>query len=192
MYSLQESAGIIEPDREWKWNWYVMVGSPKGASKANSSSKNQQIVKTFAWEIASISVYFQEIRYSWAKILGISGPQWLILTALRDLDTGQGASVKSVAKMLHVDASFVTTQSKILEKKGFVRRRTSDDDARVVEMSLTDKSYKHMANLASREENLNEFIFEEFTNDELRTITDRLALLKNRLEKASLRMTLDI
>jgi DNA-binding MarR family transcriptional regulator len=57
--------------------------------------------------------------------------------------------VKVVAKMLHVDPSFVTTQSKILEKKGFMRRKTSGDDARVVQMSLTDKSYKRIADLAS-------------------------------------------
>jgi len=40
----------------------------------------------------------------------------------------------------------------MLEKKGFMRRRTSDEDARVVQMSLTDKTYKHIAGLASRQE----------------------------------------
>ncbi|WP_430649569.1 MarR family transcriptional regulator [Bradyrhizobium murdochi] len=37
-------------------------------------------------------------------------------------------------------ASFVTTQSKLLEKKGFLRRKPSTSDARVVQMSLTDKT----------------------------------------------------
>ena len=49
-----------------------------------------------------------------------------------DLDTGNGVPVKDVSAMLHVDPSFVTTQSKMLEKNGFMRRVPSRQDARVV------------------------------------------------------------
>jgi MarR family transcriptional regulator, organic hydroperoxide resistance regulator len=100
--------------------------------------------------------------------------------------------VKIVSKMLHVDPSFVTTQSKLLEKKGFMRRKTSDEDARVVQMSLTDKSYKHIAGLASKQEELNNFIFAEFSDRELSDFTARLAALKNRLEKALLKVAIGI
>jgi DNA-binding MarR family transcriptional regulator len=110
----------------------------------------------------------------------------------RAVGLGEGVSVKVVSKMLHVDSSFVTTQSKMLEKKGFVRRKTSAEDARIVEMSLTDKSYKHMANLASQQEDLNEFIFAEFSDRELTEFTGKLASLKNRLEKACLKVAMDI
>jgi DNA-binding MarR family transcriptional regulator len=94
--------------------------------------------------------------------------------------------------MLHVDPSFVTTQSKMLEKKGFMRRKTSGDDARVVQMSLTDKSYKHIAALASQQEELNNFIFAEFSDRELSEFTGKLTALKNRLEKARLKVAMDI
>jgi DNA-binding MarR family transcriptional regulator len=164
----------------------------KNSDLGQSSAKNQDSVRRFTWEIASINVHLQELRYFWAKTLGISGPQWMILMALADLDEGEGVPVKVVSKMLHVDSSFVTTQSKMLEKKGFVRRKTSADDARVVEMSLTDKSYKHMANLAAQQEALNEFIFAEFNDRELTEFTGKLASLKNRLEKACLMVAVDI
>jgi len=154
--------------------------------------KNQDVARQLAWEIAAINVHLQEIRYFWAKTLGISGPQWMILMALADLDQGNGVPVKVVSKMLHVDPSFVTTQSKMLEKKGFMRRKTSLDDARVVEMSLTDKTYKHIASLASEQEALNGFIFEEFSERELGELTGKLARLKNRLEKASLKVAMGI
>ena len=154
--------------------------------------KNHDIARQFAWEIAAINVHLQEIRYFWAKALGISGPQWMILMALADLDQGEGVPVKVVSKMLHVDPSFVTTQSKMLEKKGFMRRKTSGDDARVVQMSLTDKTYKHIAALTSQQEELNNFIFGEFSDRELREFTGKLAALKNRLEKASLKVAMGI
>ena len=116
----------------------------------------------------------------------------MILMALADLDKGDGVPVKTVSKMLHVDPSFVTTQSKLLEKKGFMRRKPSEDDARVVEMSLTDESYKQIASLASQREALNEFIFAEFNDGELGDITEKLASLKNQTEKACLKVALDI
>jgi DNA-binding MarR family transcriptional regulator len=91
----------------------------------------------------------EDIRYFWAKTLGVSGPQWLILMALADLPRAEDTRVDVVARMLDVDPSFVTTRSKMLEKKGFVRRTISEVDAQVVQISLTDKSYEHLAKLAS-------------------------------------------
>jgi MarR family transcriptional regulator, organic hydroperoxide resistance regulator len=164
----------------------------KKSDQPKPATKNQDLVRRFAWEIASINVHLQELRYFWAKTLGISGPQWMILMALADLDKGDGVPVKVVSKMLHVDSSFVTTQSKLLEKKGFMRRKTSENDARVVQMSLTDKSYKHIANLASQQEALNEFIFAEFSDRELTEFTGKLASLKNQFEKACLKVAMDI
>ena len=167
-------------------------GSAKRANAAPHAVENQDIVRRFTWEIASINVHLQEIRYFWAKTLGISGPQWMILMALADLDQGEGVPVKVVAKMLHVDPSFVTTQSKLLEKKGFMRRKTSEEDARIVRMSLTDRTYKHIASLASQQETLNQFIFAEFSDRELMEFTGKLASLKDRLEKACLKVAMDI
>ena len=59
-------------------------------------------------------------------------------------------------------------------------------------MSLTDKSYKHLASLASQQEALNEFIFAEFSDSELSEFTGKLASLKNQFEKACLKVAMDI
>jgi DNA-binding MarR family transcriptional regulator len=169
-----------------------LSGSAKQPGAAESAVKNQDMVRQFTWQIASISVHLDEIRQYWARALGISGPQWMILMALAELDQGDGVSVKVVSKMLHVDPSFITTQSKMLEKKGFMRRKTSPDDARIVQMSLTDKAYKHIANLASQQDALNEFIFAEFGDRELADLTGKLALLTKRLEKARLKVAIEV
>src|SRR6476619_3048306 len=150
----------------------------KRAASDESGGQNHDIARRFASEIAAINVHLQEIRYVWAKTLGGSGSQWMILMALADLDQGEGVPVKVVSKMLHVDPSFVTTQSKMLEKKGFMRRKTSGDDARVVQMSLTDKSYKHIASLAAQQEELHNLIFAEFNDRDLSEFTDKLTALK--------------
>jgi DNA-binding MarR family transcriptional regulator len=166
-------------------------GRARGVGLGETASKNQDVIRRFTWVIASINVHLEELRYFWAKALGISGPQWMILMALHDLDQDQGVPVNAVSKKLHVDSSFVTTQSKLLEKKGFLRRKTSAEDARIVQMSLTDKTYKHLAGLAAQQEALNEFIFAELNNKQLGELTDTLTALKGRLEKATLKVVVD-
>jgi DNA-binding MarR family transcriptional regulator len=156
-----------------------------------TASKNQETIRRFAWVINSVGVHLEELRYFWAKTLGISGPQWMILMALVDLDQKDGVPVNVVSKKLHVDSSFITTQSKMLEKKGFLRRKTSTEDARIVQMSLTDKTYKQLAGLAAQQETLNEFIFSELSNKQLDELIDTLSGLKNRLEKGRLKMIAD-
>jgi DNA-binding MarR family transcriptional regulator len=157
----------------------------------NAGGKNQEIVRKFVWDIASINVHIDEIRHFWAKELGISGPQWMILMAIDDLDRGKGVPVKDVSAMLHVDPSFVTTQSKMLEKNGFMRRIPSSEDARVVLMSLSDKASKKIATLSSRREVLSDFVFAGFDERALKDISEQLAALKNRLEKATLMLAVD-
>jgi DNA-binding MarR family transcriptional regulator len=165
----------------------------KPSAHVNSSlAKNQEIIRRLNWTIAAMNVHLEELRYFWAKTLGISGPQWMILMALADMDQSDGVPVNAVSKKLYVDSSFITTQSKLLEKKGLIRRKAAAEDARVVRMSLTDRTYKHLANLASQQQTLNEFIYAEFDNDELEGLTDRLINLRDRLEKACMKVALDI
>jgi MarR family transcriptional regulator, organic hydroperoxide resistance regulator len=163
----------------------------KFAGSATGTSRNQDAVRHFTWAIAAINVHLEELRYFWAKALGISGPQWMILMALADMDQDEGVPVNAVSKRLHVDSSFVTTQSKLLEKKGFLRRKTSAEDARIVQMSLTDKTYKHLAGLASQQEALNDFIFAELNERELDDLNSKLIALQRRLEKATLKVVVD-
>ena len=166
--------------------------SEQSQPHTSPTHKNQDAVRRFTWEIASIGVHLDELRYFWAKALGISGPQWMILMAIAELDQGNGVPVNAVGKMLHVDSSFVTTQSKLLEKKGFMRRKPSPDDARVVRMSLSDRTYKQLANLEAQQEAINAFIFEEFNERELVAFTDKLAALKERIEKACMKVALGL
>jgi len=174
------------------------TGSAGNSDKALENSaanrnpgKNQEFVRQIVWDIASINVHLDEIRHFWAKELGISGPQWMILMAIGDLDRGRGVPVKDVSAMLHVDPSFVTTQSKMLEKNGFMRRIPSTDDARVVLMSLSDKASKKIATLSSRREHLSSFVLSGFDEETLKDIGERLGTLKSRLEKATLMLAVD-
>jgi len=89
---------------------------------------------------------FEEVRSFWADVLGVRGPQWMIIVAVQRLCRGEGVLVTAVATMLHVNPTFVLTQSRLLEKKGFIRRTAANDDSGTASLSLTDKACKYLAN----------------------------------------------
>jgi DNA-binding MarR family transcriptional regulator len=93
--------------------------------------------------------------------------------------------VKEVAKILNVDPTFVTTQSKLLEANGFVSRNASSEDARVVRLSLTDKSLRQLAALSIRQKKINDYIFSGFTELGMQALVTKVFALKDRMEKAS-------
>ncbi|WP_213771663.1 MarR family transcriptional regulator [Bradyrhizobium sp. dw_78] len=154
--------------------------------------RDPELVRTLVWNILSINSHMEDIRYFWAGVLHVSGPQWLIVMAVHDLDRGKGVSVREVSAKLHVDPSFVTTQTKQLEKNGFMRRKSSLEDARVVLLSLTDKAQKGLASLSTRQEGVEDYVFNDLSDQELERFTETLTMLRLRLEKASLRLAAEI
>jgi DNA-binding MarR family transcriptional regulator len=170
----------------------------KAATKKNSSGRHKTIargtsalgpddglVRQFIWNIISVNTHLEEIRSIWARVLDITCPQWLILMAVNDLDEGKGISVREVSTKLHVDPSFVTTQTKNLEKHGFMRRVASKEDARVVLMSLTEKAHKQIANLYSHQVVADNLVFSDFSDQSMRDLNDKLSTIKERLSKAA-------
>jgi hypothetical protein len=92
------------------------VEKPKKATR--SKAPRTESIDAFLWSMASISAYFEEISYVWARMLGVTVHQWMILMALKDLERGQGLSVNGVSAKIHTDASFVTTQSNTPSRLG--------------------------------------------------------------------------
>src|SRR6266581_6526107 len=175
------------------------VAARAGSAPGNDDTRlpggrgnNDEIVRRFLWDIAAVNIHLDEIRQFWARILGISGPQWMILMAVSDLDKGDGVPVKDVSAALRVDPSFVTTQSKMLEKMSLLRRAASREDARVVLMSLSEKARKHATSLSAKQELFSKFIFSEFNETSIKDLLGKLSLLENRLEKAALKLSADL
>ncbi|MDI4233620.1 MarR family transcriptional regulator [Bradyrhizobium sp. 31Argb] len=150
--------------------------------------RKRDSIRQFGREIASLHASLDELYQSWAKTLGITGPQWKIMLILADAGDDSGLSVGKVSKILNVEASFVTTQSKILEKEGLIQRKTSRRDGRIVNLSLTHRALEHLEGLAPRRDSLIEFIFAEFAPGELDELSGKLFSLKERLEKARLQV----
>ena len=69
------------------------------------------------------------------KELGLTYTQYIVMMALWEND---GVSVRSLGEKLHLDSGTLTPLLKKLENIGYVTRNRSEEDERVVLVSLTD------------------------------------------------------
>jgi DNA-binding MarR family transcriptional regulator len=144
--------------------------------------KKYPVYRQIIWDIVAINDYLQEMRRRWAAIIGVTGPQWLILMAINDLDNGDGVPVGEVSAKIHAVSTFVTTQTKLLEKRGLLERIPSTADARVVLMSLSDRAKREISTFFTRWGDFHDYIFADFDDRALLEMTRRLGNIKLRTE----------
>jgi DNA-binding MarR family transcriptional regulator len=167
----------------------AVTTSEPAAQRPLSAHRDYGLSHQIIWDFVSISNNLEEIRRAWAKLFGISGSQWLILMAINDLDQGGGVSVGEVSHKIHAVSTFVTTQTKILERMGLLNRVPSTTDARVVLMSLSDSARVRLAKLSVRWEAMHSFVFRDFDAEAMRDVKGKLEMLKKRTKAAVQRVT---
>ncbi|UPJ59920.1 MarR family transcriptional regulator [Bradyrhizobium sp. 192] len=132
------------------------------------------------WNIVEIHSQLEEIHKSWAELLGITEPQWLILMAIDELDDGRGVSGIAVANKLRIHPAFVTNQTKKLEQTEFLARVISPDDARFLQISLTQKARMEMAKLSDKRQALHSTMLAGLDEESLDYLNKRLiSIAKN-------------
>lgn len=151
----------------------------------DADDNNAIAAKRFHWDIATIEVHLDQIRSFWASRIGVSVPQWMVLAVLDDLDTGSGVTVKAVSAKMFVTASFITTQSKLLEAKGFITRRASPRDPRIIVMYLTPKARTGLSTLILNRAAVQNFLFSDFDGDALKGFMERVAAVRAKCERAT-------
>lgn len=152
-----------------------------------ASSKDYTAYRQIIWDLISINSNFEDMRRHWAKKFGVTGPQWAIILAINDLDRGDGVPVGEVSAKIHAVSTFVTTQSKLLERRGMLKRVSSTTDARVVLMSLSDQARKEISKYFGQWGDLHSFIFADLDAAALRDMKQRLEFVKKRSDIASRR-----
>lgn len=148
--------------------------------------------RDFIWNIIEIHSQLEAIHKSWAEMLGITEPQWLILMAIDELDEGRGVSGIAVANKLRMHPAFVTNQTKKLETIDLLARVTSPEDARFLQMSLTQKARTEITGLSNKRQALNSTIFGGLDEEALDYLNKRLTSIAKNSRLASQKMSMGI
>jgi len=154
--------------------------------------KLDRAITDFIWNVVEINSQLEDIHTSWAELLGITEPQWLILMAITELDQGRGVAGTDIANKLRVHPAFVTNQTKSLEKGGFLSRRPGADDARFVLMSLTAKATTEIEKLSKRKLVLNSTIFNDLDEKTLTNLNALLATIAKNTRLAARLLAIDV
>lgn len=155
---------------------------PEQSAKVNMAEKEQldRAARDLIWNIVEIHSQLEEIHKSWAEMLGVTEPQWLILAAIDNLDDGRGVSGTAVATKLRIHPAFVTNQTKKLEQMELLARVVSPDDARFLQISLTQKARVEMAKLSDKRHALNATMLAGLDEESLDYLNKRLtSIAKN-------------
>lgn len=146
--------------------------------------------RDFIWNIVEIHSQLEGIHKSWALMLGITEPQWLILMAIAELDEGRGVAGIAVANKLRIHPAFVTNQTKKLEAMEILIREPSLDDARYVQMSLTEKARAEIAKLSLKRQALNSTMFDGLDEASLDYLNKRLSAIAKNSRLASQKLSI--
>ena len=112
-----------------------------------SDPRGTEVVGQIVRVVRSLDCSISEVQAVWASKLKLTVPQWNILVIIAEAHEQGGLPVKSVAKALRVNPSFIVHQSRPLEDLGFIRRKGSSTDKRVVYLSITPKGLKELNGL---------------------------------------------
>ncbi|MDE5466297.1 MarR family winged helix-turn-helix transcriptional regulator [Bradyrhizobium sp. CSS354] len=149
-------------------------------------------ITDFVWNIVEVHSQLEEIHKAWAEMMGISEPQWLILMAIDEIDEGRGVSGIALANKLRIHPAFVPNQTKKLEEKDLLSRVTSPDDARFLQISLTEKARGEIANLSNKRLALNLTMFAGLDEASLDYLNKRLASIAKNSRLASQKLSIGV
>ena len=152
------------------------------------SDEAGRLLLTLIWDLFSIASHLGSIRTIWAGMAGITGPQWNILTATDYLDEGDGVSVGEIANKLHVKSTFVTAQSKLMEKSGHLRRQPSRKDKRIVLLSLTPKAIHRVNAFYDIRRHMDQRMFGEFSGQDFQWLVKQVEAIRTQAERALLEL----
>lgn len=117
------------------------------------------------------------VRDGYAKLLGISGPQYTILISVAHLAERGPVTVSGVAAHLHLSGSFVTTESNKLVAEGLITKVPDEADRRRVLLEVTDEGRHRLHELAEIQAQVNDVHFgclDRASFDQVRTIMPQL------------------
>jgi MarR family transcriptional regulator, organic hydroperoxide resistance regulator len=139
---------------------------------------NDSEFRVFLHSFMAFSRCLEGVRSYLAQRVGVSPPQYEILSHLREHSHDGGLTVNEAAERLHCSGAFVTTEAGKLHRAGLVKRARDPKDARRVRLTISPICEKRFRSVAPVQRMLNDALFASLGAREfqvLREVFPRLA-----------------
>lgn len=107
-------------------------------------------------------------RAYFGRLIGLSGPQYLLLVSVAYLQGADGIKVRSLARNLRVSSAFITAESRRLIERGLLARRRNPHDSRSTLLSLTAAGRRRIGEVLPEVRRVNDLFFQSVTQDSFR------------------------
>jgi MarR family transcriptional regulator, organic hydroperoxide resistance regulator len=114
----------------------------------------------------------EAIRDVLARAIGVTAPQYEILSHLRQSAPGDGITVGELAERLHCTGAFSTTEVGKLVALGLVIKRRDPGDARKVRVSPTPRCEQRFRSIAPLQRRLNDALFASITAEQFSVLSE--------------------
>lgn len=117
------------------------------------------------------------VRSHFGSLLGLSGPQYVLLMTVARRQGSEGLSVSQLAEYLRVSSAFVTIGSRSLVERGLLRKRAHPGDGRSVLLQLSARGRRMIEAIAPSMQSINDEFFAGLTRTSFRQAEHVLAVL---------------
>jgi len=124
------------------------------------------------------------VRACLAELIGVSSPQYEILSHLRESASGGGLTVNEVAERLHCSGPFITTESGKLCRAGLVLRKRDPMDARRVRLMIAPACERRFREIAPLQQQLNDELFASLTSRQFQVLREAFPKLADDGDRA--------
>jgi len=126
----------------------------------------------------------ETVRSYLAQAVGVSSPQYELLSHLREHSATGGLTVREAAIRLHCSGAFVTTEAGKLEREGLLIRTRYSNDARCVRLTLSALCERRMRAVAPNQRQLNDALFASLSAKQFQILLEAFPKLANDGDRA--------
>ncbi len=147
-------------------------------------AKSDHAFRRLIYDFFTVSARLETMKRYLGKRLGLTGPQYTIMMAVKELQGETGVSVGRVGEYLHVTGTFVTIESGKLQKKGLMEKNSDAQDGRVSLLFLAPKGVKALQSLIPELQQINDLFFNLDSRTEFERLCKSLEKLVGNSQRA--------
>jgi DNA-binding MarR family transcriptional regulator len=134
--------------------------------------------------IFAFSSKMEAIRSEFGKLIGLTGIEYTCLIATAYLREREIVYVNSLADHLHLSGAFITLQTNTRAKKGYLTKTKDPEDARRVQLDVTDQGYEALSSLALTQQQVNDILFAGLDQEQFQALGQAFSRLVNNGDRA--------
>lgn len=151
---------------------------PSAVKPAKDDADGQTRADYVGYLIGDVSRMIRTVYDRRVEPLGLTRAQWRVMTRLNRLES---CTQTELATELEIEKPTLGKLIERLEAKGWVERRTDENDARSKRLFLTDAAHPLLADMADRADEVIEGVFAGIDAQESAQLRETLSRIKDNL-----------